>query len=242
VERLQKLANKLAGWLKEQLTRTGAKGFVVGLSGGIDSSVTVALCRRACPDGTLGLIMPCYSNPNDQKDAELVSATLGVPAEVVVLDDVFELMVQKVTGRPYQNVRDIPVANIKARLRMITLYYYAARRQFLVAGTNNRSEIVMGYFTKYGDGGVDLLPIANLLKLQVRELARVLGIPEGIITKAPSAGLWAEQDDEKEMGVTYDELDCCILNGEGCDRVKQVVMDFSSKSVHKMQLPLMPPF
>ncbi len=242
MERLQKLANKLAGWLKEQLTRTGAKGFVVGLSGGIDSSVTVALCRRACPDGTLGLIMPCYSNPNDQKDAELVSATLGVPAEVVVLDDVFELMVQKVTGRPYQNVRDIPVANIKARLRMITLYYYAARRQFLVAGTNNRSEIVMGYFTKYGDGGVDLLPIANLLKLQVRELARVLGIPEGIITKAPSAGLWAEQDDEKEMGVTYDELDCCILNGEGCDRVKQVVMDFSSKSVHKMQLPLMPPF
>ncbi|MDA8333464.1 MAG: NAD(+) synthase [Peptococcaceae bacterium] len=239
---MQKLANKLAGWLKEQLTRTGAKGFVVGLSGGIDSSVTVALCRRACPDGTLGLIMPCYSNPNDQKDAELVSATLGVPAEVVVLDDVFELMVQKVTGRPYQNVRDIPVANIKARLRMITLYYYAARRQFLVAGTNNRSEIVMGYFTKYGDGGVDLLPIANLLKLQVRELARVLGIPEGIITKAPSAGLWAEQDDEKEMGVTYDELDCCILNGEGCDRVKQVVMDFSSKSVHKMQLPLMPPF
>jgi len=239
---LQKLADKLAGWLREQLGRTGAKGFVVGMSGGIDSSVTVALCRKASPEATLGLIMPCYSNPNDQKDAEMVSAALGVPTELVVLDDVFELMVRKLTGRPYENVRDIPVANIKARLRMITLYYYAARRQYLVAGTNNRSEIVMGYFTKYGDGGVDLLPLANLLKQQVRELAQVLGIPEKIITKPPSAGLWAEQDDEKEMGVTYDELDSCILYGEGCDRVKQVVMDFSSKSVHKMQLPLMPPF
>ena len=239
---MQKVANKLTGWLKEQLERTGAKGFVVGLSGGIDSSVTVALCRRACPDGTMGLIMPCYSNPNDQKDAELVSTTLGVPFEVVVLDDVFGMMVQKLTGSPYRNVRDIPVANIKARLRMITLYYYAARRQLLVAGTNNRSEIVMGYFTKYGDGGVDLLPLANLLKQQVRQLARALGIPERIITKPPSAGLWAEQDDEKEMGVTYDELDRCILHGDGCERVKQVVMDFSSKSVHKMQLPLMPPF
>jgi len=239
---LQKLADKLAGWLEEQLARTGAKGFVVGLSGGIDSSVTVALCRKACPGGTMGLIMPCYSNPNDQKDAELVSSTLGVPSEVIVLDDVFELMVRKLTGDPYRNERDIPVANIKARLRMITLYYYAARRQFLVAGTNNRSEIVMGYFTKYGDGGVDLLPIANLLKQQVRQLARVLGVPDKVITKAPSAGLWAEQDDEKEMGVTYDELDRCIMHGEGCERVRQVVMDFSSKSVHKMQLPLMPPF
>lgn len=239
---MHKLGDKLAGWLKEQLERTGAKGFVVGLSGGIDSSVTVALCRKACPDGTMGLIMPCYSNPNDQKDAELVATTLGVPFDVVVLDDVFETMVRKLTGGPYHNERDIPVANVKARLRMITLYYYAARRQFLVAGTNNRSEIVMGYFTKYGDGGVDLLPIANLLKQQVRQLARVLAVPEKIITKPPSAGLWAEQDDELEMGVTYDELDRCILYGEGCERVKNVVMDISSKSIHKMQMPLMPPF
>src|SRR5690606_5628013 len=108
---------------------------------------------------------------------------------------------------------DMAVANLKPRLRMTTVYYVANTRNYLVAGTGNRSELTIGYFTKYGDGGVDLLPIGRLLKAEVRELARELGIPERIITKAPSAGLWAGQTDEGEMGFTYAELERYLSEG-----------------------------
>lgn len=237
------MAGKLTGWLQEQLKARGAKGFVVGLSGGVDSAVTAALCQRACPQDTLGVIMPCHSNPQDAVDAREVAEAFGLPVVEVNLDGPFELMVEKLTGKPYSpGQKDLPIANIKPRLRMITLYFFAARNRYLVAGTGNRSELAVGYFTKYGDGGVDLLPIGNLVKSQVRELAAYLGVPRRIIEKPPSAGLWAGQCDEEEMGITYGELDEFLLTGKGSARVREVVERLAACNAHKGELPARPPF
>nr|WP_066635146.1 NAD(+) synthase [Desulfolucanica intricata] len=241
---VQELADRLIQWLKQQLADRKANGFVIGLSGGIDSAVTVALCKRVCPDSTLGVIMPCHSDPQDALDARLVAEAFNVQVEHVVLDEVFDLMVQKLTGLAFynENAKDLSIVNIKPRLRMTTLYYYAARNSSLVVGTSNKSERTVGYFTKHGDGGADLIPLANLVKHQVRDLAQYLGVPRPIIEKAPSAGLWAGHNDETEMGITYEELDRFILTGEGSDYVKGIVEKLYNRSEHKRQLPASPPF
>lgn len=124
---------------------------------------------------------------------------------------------------------------------MITLYFFASRRKSLVVGTGNKSELTVGYFTKYGDGGVDLLPIANLVKRDVRRMAEVLGVPRPIIEKKPSAGLWIGQNDEEELGFDYDELDEYILTGQAPENVKSRVDELARKSLHKKQTPAMPP-
>lgn len=238
---VQERAEKIVNWLKDMLEKAEAKGFVVGLSGGIDSAVTAALCKRVCPDSTLGVIMPCYSHPQDAQDAQLVAETFDITVEKVVLDDIFDLLIRKLTGEEYDKTeKDLAIANIKPRLRMTTLYFYAARRKSLVVGTSNKSEFKVGYFTKYGDGGVDLLPIVNLVKTDVREMARYLGVPQRIIEKAPSAGLWAGHDDELEMGVTYEELDRCILYGECSLKAKAIIDELEKRSEHKKAIPLMP--
>jgi len=211
------LAHYISAWIKEKVEEAGAEGVVVGLSGGVDSSLTAVLARKALGDKVLGLLMPCHSNPTDLEHARLVAARFGIETEYVDLGPVFDSLIASL---PQGN--DIAVANLKPRLRMATLYYFANSRNYLVAGTGNKSEIKVGYFTKFGDGGVDILPLGDLLKTQVRELARELGIPEEIIAKPPSAGLWAGQTDEGEMGITYDELDSIISTIEkgdtsGCD-------------------------
>ncbi|SFG51460.1 NAD+ synthase [Desulfotomaculum arcticum] len=239
---VENLAKKIEQWLLTQKEQRGARGFVVGLSGGIDSAVTATMCKNVCPDNTLGVIMPCYSNKQDAEHAELLAKTIGIEYKTVVLDNVFSQMVKLLTGSEYDpEKKDMTIANIKPRLRMTTLYYYAAETQSLVVGTGNRCELTVGYFTKHGDGGVDILPIANLVKGEVKELAKYLGVPEPIISKPPSAGLWMGQNDEKEMGITYEELDEYILNGRADERVKKTVDELARKSMHKRQLPATPP-
>jgi NAD+ synthase len=230
------LAHHISEWIKERVEEARAEGVILGLSGGVDSSLTVALAKKALGDKVLGLLMPCHSDPTDLEHARRVATKFGIETQYVDLGPVFDrLMASLPRGS------DMAVANLKPRLRMATLYYFANSRNYLVAGTGNKSELTAGYFTKYGDGGADLLPLGDLLKSQVRELARELGVPEVIITKPPSAGLWAGQTDEEEMGITYDELDrtiAAIEKGDtsGCDEATlERVKAMRAASEHKRQ-------
>jgi NAD+ synthase len=215
-------------WLRQQLARSAARGFVFGLSGGIDSAVVARLCQIAAPGNVAGVLMPCHSDPRDEADAKLVADHFQIPTVRVDLAPAFDAFTgslqRAVTDLPAELRPDaahgsedlkakLPMANVKPRLRMTTLYYVANTLNYMVAGTGNRSELSIGYFTKYGDGGVDLLPIGNLLKSEVRAAARGLGVPDPVIEKAPSAGLWLGQTDEAEMGFTYAELEDYLTKG-----------------------------
>lgn len=229
--------DRLVTWLRQQAAEAGVEGAVVGLSGGIDSAVVAGLCRRAFGEKVLGVIMPCHSDPQDAEHARLLADAFGIEARTVVLDDVYDqflaLLSQSGKGEPPR----LAVANLKPRLRMITLYYHANSLGYLVVGTGNKSEATVGYFTKYGDGGVDLLPIGNLVKQEVRELADHLGVPQPILDKPPSAGLWGGQTDETEMGITYEVLDRYILTGEAPPPVAQRIQEMNRRSEHKRRLP-----
>jgi NAD+ synthase len=231
---IEALIEDLAHWIRHQVKMAGAQGVVLGLSGGLDSSVAAALCRRALGDAVCGLILPCHSDPLDGSHALLLAQTFDITTESIDLTPVFDLLVSLLPDG-----RRLSVANVKPRLRMITLYYYANERGYLVVGSSNRSELQIGYFTKYGDGGADLLPLGGLLKTEVRQLARGLNIPPEIIEKPPSAGLWEGQTDEGELGISYEELDGALIalqgpqaqgsNDEVMERVRRMV----SRSYHK---------
>ncbi len=240
---VEELANRIVLWVRDVVSKTSSTGVVFGMSGGIDSSVVAVLCKRACPESCLGLIMPCHSNPIDREHAEFVAQKFAVPHKVVVLDDVFDVFVKTLPPLEgdFHSAR-LAIANIKPRLRMVTLYYFANRLGYLVVGASNRSELAVGYFTKYGDGGVDIMPLGNLVKAQVRELARYVGIPREIIDKPPSAGLWEGQTDEGEMGVTYEELDQYLVGEQTGRQVKEKIDYMATRSLHKRSLPLVPPF
>jgi NAD+ synthase len=214
-------------WLRQRLAQSGARGFVVGLSGGVDSAVVARLCQVAAPGNVVGVLMPCHSDADDDADARLVADHFRMPivradlapAFDVITEDLLQALAgvpaeQLAAARPAGDIRArVPAANVKPRLRMATLYFLANSLDYLVAGTGNRSELAIGYFTKYGDGGADLLPIGNLLKSEVRALARRLGVPAPIVDKPPSAGLWPGQTDEAEMGFGYDELENYLTKG-----------------------------
>jgi len=202
------MKDKIISWIKRKVKESNSKGIVLGLSGGIDSAVAAALCSRALGrEKVLALFMPCKSNPEDIRDAKLVARQLKVRTRLIDLTGPYESFL-KVLPRAKKLAKN----NLKPRLRMAALYYFANKLNYLVCGTGNKSELMAGYFTKYGDGGVDILPIGDLLKRQVRQLARELGLPGKIIAKPPTAGLWKGQTDEGEMGITYDVLDE-ILSG-----------------------------
>lgn len=175
---------------------------VFGLSGGLDSSVAGILCHRAMGDASLGAIMPCGGHPRDLEDAQLLAEEFGIPTMTVDLRPVLDAVLEALPP-----AGGAAVSNLKPRLRMASLYYIANDKGYLVAGTGNRSELGVGYFTKYGDGGADILPLAGIYKTDLFEMARDLGVPERIIGKPPSAGLWEGQTDEGEMGIEYEELD-----------------------------------
>ncbi len=233
----EELEARIVHWLRERVEEAGAKGLVLGLSGGVDSSVTAVLVKKAVGDNHLALILPCHSSPTDLEHANLLARTFGIKTETVDLTPVYDLLLKILPpGTPMAR------ANLKPRLRMLTLYYYANTLNYLVVGTGNKSEIQVGYFTKYGDGGVDLLPIGNIYKTQLREFARYLGIPREIIEKPPSAGLWEGQTDEGEMGITYPELDAILQaleKGEADSSSPKVlkVMKMVKASAHKRAMP-----
>jgi NAD+ synthase len=234
------LAGKLVDWIKENTLAAGCGGVVLGMSGGIDSSVLAVLCHRAFPQNTVGVIMPCHSNPNDKAHALELAGQFGMTTTEVVLDDVYDALLRILPD--YQANQQKARGNLKARLRMLTLYYIANQLKYMVVGSSNRDELAVGYFSKYGDGGVDIEPLGNLVKTQVREMARFLKVPRVIIDKPPSAGLWDGQTDEAEMGFTYAALDRYLLTGLASDEMKSKIKAMAAASSHKRALPPMPQF
>ena len=233
-----RIADKLVSWIKEKTLAAGCKGVVIGMSGGLDSSVLAVLCQRAFPQNMLGVIMPCHSSPEDKEHALAVAGKFSIQTEEVVLDPVFDALLKALPDDKAElGSSGIAEANVKARLRMVTLYYFANRLKYIVAGAGNRSELSVGYFTKYGDGGVDILPLGELVKREVRELAGFLGIPQPIIDKPPSAGLWRGQTDEDEMGLGYEELDRYLITGEASIGVRQKIESMIAASAHKRLPP-----
>ena len=234
----KQLATKLVSWTRDEIIKAGCKGAVIGISGGIDSSVLAVLCQRAFPQNTLGVIMPCHSHQEDKGHAQLVADKFSIPTTEVVLDNLFDTLLQALPDyKAGPSVCRLAQVNLKPRLRMLTLYYIANQLNYMVAGSSNKSELSIGYFTKYGDGGVDIIPLGNLVKSQVVELAVYLGIPKPIIDKPPSAGLWEGQTDEGEMGFSYDELDRYLLTGETSAELKSKIRSMVVASDHKRLLP-----
>jgi len=248
------LSKKLVEWIRNKVADAGAKGCVLGISGGVDSAVVAALCSKALPGNILGLHMPCYSLPQDTTDARLIAETFEIHYMEVNLERAYDSILQtlkdvRATQRMrefeanhliHKEIENLAASNIKPRLRMITLYYYAKLYNYIVVGTGNRSELEVGYFTKHGDGGVDILPLGGLVKTQVWELAKYLGVPDKIISKPPTAGLWAGQTDEGELGITYKQLDQLILTGSGDPGVVKEVNRLRAVNKHKIRMPAIP--
>jgi NAD+ synthase len=199
----------MSAWIAERVSAAKLEGAVLGLSGGIDSAVVGALAARAVGEHALGIVMPCESAGEDVEHAHLVAKAVGLEAITVDLGAAFGAL-EATLGAGGEDVPRMARANLKPRLRMTTLYYHANLRRALVVGTSNRSETVLGYFTKHGDGAADILPLGALYKRDVRALARELGVPDVVIEKPPSAGLMPGQTDEGEIGLSYDEIDACV--------------------------------
>ncbi|MDR7418136.1 MAG: NAD(+) synthase [Armatimonadota bacterium] len=236
----EQVAQYLVRWLRERADEAGATGAVVAVSGGVDSAAVAGLCVRAFPQAALGVLLPCHSDPRDLADAERICGVLGLPHTTVVLDGAYDALVAALRTSPHYADYHVALANLKPRLRMTTLYYFANRMNRLVVGTGNRSEAYVGYFTKYGDGGVDVLPLASLVKSEVRVLAAHLGVPADIVERTPTAGLWPGQTDEGEMGLTYAVLDAYLLTGHAPADARARIEQLHEKSAHKRRTPPIP--
>lgn len=229
----QKEFESRVAFIKRILAESGAKGIVYGNSGGKDSALVGILCKAACGD-TVGILMPCSSSRNfgmDLDDGKEVAEKYGIETRMIDLTAVRDRMID--TLSPITGITDAAVANIAPRLRMTALYAVAGSEGRLVAGTGNRSEAYMGYFTKWGDGAHDFNPIADLTVTEIYEFLAFLDAPMAVRTKAPSAGLFEGQTDESEMGVTYAAIDRFLLTGEASDADRKRIDRFHAASEHK---------
>lgn len=231
---------RISAWINERAAEAGIKGLVLGLSGGVDSAVVAGLAARAMPGHVRGYMLPCHSQPLDAELGQAVADKFGLTAETIVLDDAFDTLL-RTYGTPVSVAPgDLAAANLKSRLRMVTLYYQANRHNCMVLGTGNRSELAVGYFTKWGDGAVDMLPIAHLVKREVYELARALGVPQAIIDRPPSGGLWVGQIDEQEMGLLYADIDEFLVSGHVAPEMAAKITKRIQANEHKRRLPPSP--
>ncbi len=236
---LARVTQTIEQWLSDYLDQSGCRGFVLGLSGGLDSSVAAALCRRVT-SATMGLLLPCGDTPSDAvDDALLLAEKFDIETATYDLTLAYEAFLAALDVSD-KDANPIILGNVKARLRMVTLYFIANLQQRLVVGTGNRTELALGYFTKFGDGGADLLPLGGLLKREVRDLAEFHRIPDQIVEKAPTAGLYPGQTDEGELGATYDQLDALVsgvqpegLSPAKIEQLQQRILD----NKHKTKLP-----
>lgn len=228
----EKFEDRVA-FIKKVLEESGATGIVFGNSGGKDSALVGILCKAAC-ENTVGVILPCSSRRNyseDADDAKAVADQYGIETRTVDLSEVRNAVIHSLES--VTKLNQAALVNIAPRLRMMTLYAIAASENMLVAGTGNRSEAYVGYFTKWGDGAHDFNPISDLTVTEVYEFLHYLNVPACIIEKVPSAALFDGQTDESEMGVSYAELDAYI-GGQPISREKQQRIDYlHTISAHK---------
>ena len=225
-------------FIKKALADAHAAGVIYGNSGGKDCTLVGILCRAAT-ENILSVIMPCGTAANfgsDRTDALAAAEKFGIPTVSV---DLTSTKAQLITGIPEEiKLSASAMSNIAPRLRMTTLYAIGQSMNYLVAGTGNRNELYMGYFTKWGDGACDFNPIADLSVAEVYEFLAYLGAPESIIKKAPSAGLYEGQTDEGEMGVTYAEVDQYMTDGTGKLESVAIISRYHNNSEHKRRMPL----
>jgi len=202
----EKITNFFENFLKEQLEKNNAEGLILGLSGGIDSAVLAYLCKRSLKDKTIAIIMPDTEiTPNyETEDALKMISLTGIQYKLIDIKPIVK------EYSMYLEPNDWAKGNLRARIRTNILYYYANAKNYLVLGSSDKSEHLIGYFTKFGDGAADLVPIISLYKLQVRKIAEYLKVPKNVIEKKSSAHLWKEHEAEKEIGISYEEIDSTL--------------------------------
>lgn len=245
----------LISFLRQELDASGRSAYVLGLSGGVDSAAALALAAKSVgKERVLPLIMPDYSvtPKEDVEDAEHLARLLGVKHHIINISPIVEAIEGSLPI--YEGSERVAIGNVRARVRMLILYYYANKLDALVLGPSDRSELLIGYFTKYGDAAADVMPLAVLYKSQVRELALRLGVPERIARKPSSPRLWSGQMAEDELGMSYDEIDVVLhlyfdkgllperiaeLSGISMEKIERVLW-MHRKSAHKRSGAKMP--
>ena len=233
---MEKHVSDIIEWLQSQVKKANVKGLLVGVSGGLDSAVVAYLIKRAFPDDSLGVIMPLKSSETDMKDALSVVEKSGLEQMTIDLTETHQSLFSEIQNQLTTSAQDnnpLTDANLRARLRMSTLYAIASHRHYMVVGTDNASEWYTGYFTKYGDGGVDILPLIEYTKHEVRQMAKCLGVPQEVIDKKPSADLWVGQTDEDEMGTSYDHIDAYLQGEQIPKEDRKVIEQMHERTAHK---------
>ena len=251
IDEIEEAKIVIQDFIKTYFENSGAKSVIIGLSGGIDSAVTAVLCRQALGKNRVKCIfMPEKTTPKTdikhQKD-------LVKKFDIDCINKDISNVVEEIKKASLQKPSPYALANVKARIRMLLLYEYANMTNSIVAGTSNKSELLVGYFTKYGDGGVDIMPIGDLYKTQVIQLARHLKIPEDICCKPPTAGLIKGQTDEEELKLSYEKLDKILMGLERKQDILKIaeiagvkitdvkrIKQMRKNSQHKRHLPLIP--